>query len=124
MDLLWILALRGNADFCIVPYWLSIVPFQDFAKSRRPHLVNVLNREEATHVLKEIITGCNLSADAVMLMPPNSDSVLSKGYQLHIKSSTQPNDLLCIKTIIETHRLAITTEPDNEIIVIYRPPSE
>lgn len=45
-----------------------------FAKSRSPYLVAVLNGEEATKVLKEIITGCNLSVDAIVLMPPNSDT--------------------------------------------------
>lgn len=80
-----------------------------------------MNREEATSLLKEIAEKCNILADAIMLMPPNADDVLSHGYQLHIKSITRDQDADCMKPIVESHNLAMANEEKRDLLVIYRP---
>ncbi len=80
-----------------------------------------MKREEATSLLKEIIEVCNgINEQAVMLMPPNADGVLSHGYQLHIKMPTS-NNLTCIRPIVQKHNLALAEETAKDLLVIYRP---
>lgn len=46
-----------------------------------------MNKKEATSLLKEVYGTCdNFGEQGVIVMPPNDDDVLSKGYQLHIKA--------------------------------------
>jgi hypothetical protein len=68
-----------------------------------------LKKEEATGLLGEIINVCDgLSEQAVMLMPPDADDVLSHGYQLPIKP--MPNNMACIRPLVEKRNLAIAEE--------------
>jgi hypothetical protein len=79
-----------------------------------------LKREEATSLLREIIAVCDgMNEQAVMLMPPNADDVLSHGYQLHIKPL--PDNLVCLRPLIEKRDLKIAQEPTKNLLVIYRP---
>lgn len=50
-----------------------------------------------------------------MLIPPNADDVLWRGYQLHIKTLISEHDLSCIKSIVEKHNLAIADEPNKNL---------
>jgi hypothetical protein len=79
-----------------------------------------LKRDEATSLLKEINEICDgINEQAIMLMPPNSDDVLSHGYQLHIKLPA--GNLGCIRPLIKKHGLAMAEEPEKNLLVIYRP---
>ncbi len=72
-------------------------------------------------MLREIIGVCDgLSEQAVMLMPPNADDVLSHGYQLHIKMPMSDN-LTCIRPLVKRHNLALVEETEKDLVVIYRP---
>ena len=56
-----------------------------------------------------------------MLMAPDTDDVLSHGYQLHLKASFGEEHLMCIKPIVEEHKLAMANEPTKQLLVIYKP---
>jgi hypothetical protein len=82
----------------------------------------LLNRQEATSLLKEVYQVCGgLGEQAVMLMPPDADDVLSQGFQLHIKAPLGNEHLECVKPLVQKHKLAMTYEPTKELLVIYRP---
>jgi hypothetical protein len=58
----------------------------------------------------------------VILMPPDADDVLSKGYQLHIRStSISKEDIDCIRPIVEARNLALSDESENHLLIIYKP---
>jgi hypothetical protein len=59
-----------------------------------------------------------MKEQAVMLMPTNSDDVLSHGNQLHIKPHSY--DLSCIEPLVEKHCLSIANEVNKDLLVIYR----
>ena len=81
-----------------------------------------MNREEATSLLREIFQVCGgLGEEGIMLMPPDADDVLSRGYQLHIKPSVNHESLECIKPIVQKRNLAIVSETQRCLTVIYRP---
>ena len=81
-----------------------------------------LNREEATALLKEASKVCDLfGAQGIMLMPPDADDTLSKGYQLHIKAKIGNEHLECMKPLVQKYKLAMNYEPEKELLVIYRP---
>jgi hypothetical protein len=81
-----------------------------------------LNRDEAVSLLNEIQSICDgLNEQSIALMPPNANDVLSKGYQLHIKTNSHAENVSCFKPIVDRHNLAIADEPDKGLIVIYRP---
>jgi len=78
-----------------------------------------LDRTEAINLYKEIGSGCNVNIDFVSLVPPTKENVLSKGYQLHIKSFLNTSDRECIQKIVDNHHLD-WTELD-QTLVIYKP---
>jgi hypothetical protein len=81
-----------------------------------------LDRQEATSLLKEVIQVCgDLGEQVVMLMPPDSDDVLSHGYKLHIKAPLGDEHLECIKPLVQEHKLAMAYEPEKELLIIYTP---
>jgi hypothetical protein len=81
-----------------------------------------LNRQEAINLLKEVQQTCDIFGEqGVMLMPPDSDDVLSHGYQLHIKAPLGNEHLECIKPIVQKYNLNMNYEPAKELLVIYRP---
>ncbi len=80
-----------------------------------------MKREEAISLLREIIGVCDgVNEQAVMLMPPNADDVLSQGYQLHIRMARSDN-LTCIRPVVKKHNLALAEETGKDLVVIYRP---
>ncbi len=79
-----------------------------------------VDRQEAADLLKELLgTFCSLEGKPFALMPPNSDSVLSKGYQIHIKKTLDESTLLSVRRIVLDRGLAISEE--NNLTVIYKP---
>jgi hypothetical protein len=78
-----------------------------------------LNREKAVAVLKEILNVSGGIFPFMALMLPNTDNVLSNGYQIHIKTRFYMFDQACIQDIVIKNNLAITEE--NGVLVIYKP---
>jgi hypothetical protein len=81
-----------------------------------------LNRKEAVDLISAIHSKCMpLDMVHIMLMPPDADDVLSRGYQLHIKATLSDGNLECIKPLLEKNKLAFANEPEKQLLVIYRP---
>lgn len=79
-----------------------------------------LNRKEVVSLLLEILSACgDLGEQAVILMPPYADDVLSHGYQLHIKPNIDPERLACVEPIVQKRGLAIETKKG--LTIIYNP---
>ncbi len=79
-----------------------------------------MNRQDAVTLFKELQEKCpELYATHLMLMPPNADNVLSKGYQIHIKPSIDEHTRQCVEPIVVKHSLAF--KQDTQVDVIYRP---
>lgn len=72
-------------------------------------------------LFKELFDKCpNLEGKSFVLMPPNSDDVLSKDYQIHIKTTIDEDTLLCIRKIIKRHDNIVISDQKN-LLVIYGP---
>jgi hypothetical protein len=79
-----------------------------------------MRREEAVSLLREVSDKCpSLAPNGIMLMPPDADGVLSKGFQLHIKAHLDEESLSCINPLVIEHGLLLKNEKD--LLVIYRP---
>ncbi len=79
-----------------------------------------MNRAEAVDCLKEIMSACcSLCPDAVTLFSSKPTDPLSMGYQVHIKTSMDPQTFLEVKRIVEKSCLALKQECDK--MVIYQP---
>lgn len=79
-----------------------------------------MNRQEAADLLKELLGAfCSLEGKSFALMPPNADSVLSKGCQIHIKAALDESTLLGIQKIVIERNLAMHEEAN--LTVIYKP---
>ncbi len=80
-----------------------------------------MNREEAASVLREIALNCGpIGEEAIILMPPHSNDVLSQGYQLHIKPGVSLESLNCVEKIAKEHNLSVKHEVTNNLTIIYR----
>ncbi len=80
-----------------------------------------MDRKDVSVLFKEMFDNCpNLEGKPFVLMPPSSDYVLSKDYQIHIKAEIDETLLLCIRRIIKKHsKYAINEQKD--LVVIYEP---
>ena len=79
-----------------------------------------MRRDEAVNLLKELSDKCVcLAPYAIMLMPPDSDDVLAKGYQLHIKADLNHEDLSCMIPHVEKQGLKL--KQDKDLLIIYKP---
>ncbi len=77
-------------------------------------------RFEAAEILKEILVTCgNIEGKSVKLMPPDADSVLSKGCQIHIQKARCDVENLCVRRIAKKYDLSVHVE-DN-FLVLYKP---
>jgi hypothetical protein len=82
----------------------------------------VLNRNEAVSVLKEIFEKCTLfDGTYIALMPPNSASLLSKGYQVHLRVPIDERTQNCMEEIAKKHDCHIVIKDKEDIAIIYRP---
>jgi hypothetical protein len=79
-----------------------------------------MDKREAADLLIELLdTFGSLQGNSFALMPPNADSVLSKGYQIHIKRTLDESTLLAVRKIVLDRGLAISEE--NNLTVIFKP---
>ena len=84
-------------------------------------IVVFTNRKELTVLFKELFDNCpHLEGKPFVLMPPNADDVLSKDYQIHIRSEIDESLLVCIRKIIKKHDKLAINEQKN-LVVIYEP---
>ncbi len=84
-------------------------------------IVVVMDRKEVAVLFKELFDSCpHLEGKPFMLMPPDADDVLSKDYQIHIKSEIDESLLVCIRNIIKRHDNLAINEQKN-LVVIYEP---
>lgn len=83
-----------------------------------------MDRKQVAILFKQMFDKCpNLEGKSFALMPPNADDVLSKDYQIHIKSELDEDTLLCIRRIVKEHdNLAISEQ--NNLLVIFEPVKE
>jgi hypothetical protein len=81
--------------------------------------VVIMDREKAAAVLKEILNTCEGVTSYLAIMPQNTNKVLSRGHQIHIKTNPNTLDHACIQNIAIKNKLAITQK--NDVLVIYKP---
>jgi hypothetical protein len=81
---------------------------------------DVLDREEVRRVFKVLFGQCrHLEGKSLKLMPPNADSVHSRGYQIHISPNNDEALECCIERVVKEHALAVADEGDT--LVIFKP---
>ena len=81
-----------------------------------------MNRNEAVDLLKEILDKCiNITQYGIAIMPPNSDDVLSKYFQIHVFGNINKLDTSCLKSIMEKSCLQLKLLQEKNLLVIYRP---
>lgn len=80
-----------------------------------------MDRKRVEELLKDILDNCPvLNNSAISVMPPDSSSVVSKGYQIHIKDPALNEEALCcLRGIAEKHNTAIRQEKQQ--LIIYKP---
>ncbi len=79
-----------------------------------------MQRTEAIIAIKEIFDRCpHIEGKSLKLMPPDADSVLSKGCQIHIETGKDPTLDNCLATIAQRLNLAVHSEAD--FLIIYKP---
>jgi len=79
-----------------------------------------LDREKAMVVLKEMIASINCcQSDYVALMPPNAGCILSKGYQIHIKTNISDSEREIIEELLKKNGLSLSQSESK--LIIYRP---
>ncbi len=77
-----------------------------------------MNRSEAVRIIKEILGRCSAAGNSLKLMPPDADSVLSDGFQIHIKVPHNGFERECVSKIADKNRLKIKEE--GLYLIIYR----
>jgi len=81
---------------------------------------DVLDRETVLRLFKVIFGRCrHIEGKSLKLMPPNADSVHSKGYQIHISSNNDEMLEGCIERIAREYELAVANEGNT--LVIFKP---
>jgi hypothetical protein len=80
-----------------------------------------LKREEAILVLKELFEKCTfLDGYYLALMPAGYAGLISKGYQILIKTSIDEETRNCMQDILIKYKLTIKIQ-EEETFIIYRP---
>jgi hypothetical protein len=87
----------------------------------KPRIMDdVLDRGEVLRLFKVIFDRCrHIEGKSIKLMPPNADSVHSKGYQIHISPNNDEALESCIERVAKEHELAVADEGD--MLVIFKP---
>jgi hypothetical protein len=81
----------------------------------------LVNRQEAVNLLKEISDKCPaIAIYSIALMPPDSDDVLSHGFQIRIWGDIG-QEISCLNPILEKSHLGVKALQEKKIVVIYRP---
>lgn len=80
----------------------------------------VLDRKEVLRLFKVIFSRCrHIEGKSLKLMPPDADSVHSKGYQIHISPNNDEALECCIERVAKEHELAVADEGNT--LVIFKP---
>lgn len=84
---------------------------------------SVLDRDRVVNLFRVIFDDCSqIEGKSLKLMPPDADSVYSKGYQIHFSIDKDENLEACIKRIAEANELA--TIKEKNILIIFNPIEE
>ncbi len=84
--------------------------------------VQFLNRWDAVGILQEIMGACRDIFPFMAIMPPNANNMMSRGYQIHIRTNSSSLDKSCIERITQENNLALDEEKG--VFVIYKPIKE
>jgi len=79
-----------------------------------------MDREISIAIVKQIFEKCNhVEGKSIKLMPPDADSVLSKGNQIHIEVGDDESLRSCLAVIAEQNNLKIHEE--EKMLIVYKP---
>jgi hypothetical protein len=80
-----------------------------------------MNKQEASTLLKELLTECKLDSNSFILLEPNSEDTLSTGFKIRIET-TMDNE--CRKQLREiTKKYDLTVVEEQNQIIVYKPKS-
>jgi len=78
-----------------------------------------MKRPEAAEILKELLLTCRaLEGKSVKLMPPDADSVIADGFQIHVQKTVGDKENMCINRIAKKYSLKV--HEDECFLVLYR----
>jgi hypothetical protein len=80
-----------------------------------------MNKQEASNLLKELLSECKLESSSFVLMEPNLEDTLSTGYKIIIKTVIDNECRQQIREITKKHDLAVVEEQNQ--IIAYKPKS-
>lgn len=79
-----------------------------------------MDRSTAVKVIKQIFARCNHSVGkTVKLMPPDANSVLSNGHQIHVEVKDDDYLHSCIEALAK--EIGLTVQKEDDFLVIYKP---
>lgn len=81
-----------------------------------------MNKQEASSLLKEVLTKCNLGSESFVLVEPNPNDALSTGYKLRIKTVLDNECRKQLREITKEHNLAVVEERAQ--ITVYKPKTD
>ena len=80
-----------------------------------------MDKQEASCLLKELLTECRLDANSFILMDP-ARSDPATGYKIRIKTTVDSECRQQLKRLTKKHNLAVIEESAE--IIIYKPPTD
>ena len=80
-----------------------------------------MNKQEASSLLKEVLTKCKMDKDSFVLVEPNPKDVLSVGYKLRVMTVLNSKCRKQLVEITKEHNLAVIEEHTQ--ITVYKPQS-
>ncbi len=80
-----------------------------------------MNKQEASGLLKMLLTECKLDSNSFILLEPNPQDSLSTGYKIRIKTIMDNDCRQQVKGITKRHDLAVVEEQNQ--IIVYKPKS-
>ena len=73
-----------------------------------PYFNNLMNRQQAVILIKEIFDKCQLiEGKSIKLLPPKGNNSLPNTYQVHIETRDDSYLISCIERIAKEHKLAV-----------------
>lgn len=82
-------------------------------------MIEYMNKQEASSLLKEVISKCSLDSESFFLVEPNPEDTLSTGYKLRIKTILNNQCRQQLIQITKEHNLAVIEEQTQ--ITVYKP---
>jgi hypothetical protein len=80
-----------------------------------------MNKQEASSLLKTLLTECKLDSNSFILLEPNPQDTLSTGYKIKINTIMDNDCRQQIKRITKRYDLAVVEEQNQ--IIVYKPKS-